>query len=470
MPIPAHVVLALGETIRMQALAFDQHGEEIEGASISWQPVGNQSGTVTSRGVFRAGFATGIYQDVLVVTARAPTGMTPGVVRATASVTIADLSGRLQPTGVRIFPQTAEVEPKETLRLLALAVDANGVAIPNMRFKWEMVEPLAGSISQDARLTASSNIGQFPGAVRVTLLSDGKQVEEPIRAIMDVRVVDPSSFSRRVTAAVLPQVISIRPGEDIKYTSIVLDRKGNQLYPRETRWEILDDGAGSLSADGRFRAGQQPGIFTDAVRVSMVLADIEEPVQALGTVIIVDVSPRALPQATRVTIFPEVIILSPGESAQASIIGLGQDPAATDIRWSLNPPNVGEVSQFVIVTANDFPGVYEDAIRAEVTQETDTGSVTHEVSATLIIRDNLKTVDITPSAASTASGQRVQFRAVAYDNNGIVLPDAFFRWSVADRSVGTIDANGVFTPKGPVGKYPGMVHVEAGQRMPASSP
>ena len=202
----------------------------------------------------------------------------------------------------------------------------------------------------------------------------------------------------------------------------------------------------------------------------MVLADIEEPVQALGTVIIVDVSPRALPQATRVTIFPEVIILSPGETAQASIIGLGQDPAAADIRWSLNPPNVGEVSQFVIVTANDFPGVYEDAIRAEVTQETDTGSVTHEVSATLIIRDNLKTVDITPSAASTASGQRVQFRAVAYDNNGIVLPDAFFRWSVADRSVGTIDANGVFTPKGPVGKYPGMVHVEAGQRMPASSP
>ena len=455
LPVPGNLLLAPGETIRMQALAFDQVGREIKGAGISWQAADQRSGSISTRGVFRAGFAKGTYDDVLVVTARAPTGMTPGLVRATVSVTVEDLGRQRKPAAVRIFPLTAEVEPRETLRLFALAVDPNGVAIPNIKFKWEMLEPLAGSISQDARLTASSNIGRFPGAVRVTLLPDGQRVEEPINAVLDVRVVDPTSFNRRNTAAVLPQVISIRPGEGMRYTSLVLDRNGNQLNPRQTRWEILDERAGSIASDGRFRAGEEPGIYADAIRASMDMPGVEEPVQALGTIVIVDVSPLALEgiaTPSRVAIFPEVLVLSPGESATASIIGLRQGSAAANILWSLTPPNVGEVSQFVIVTANDLPGVYEDAIHAEVTQETESGPVTVTVSATLIIRDTLNTVEITPKVAATASGQRILFRAVAYDDNGVVLPDVFFRWSVADPSVGTIDVNGAFTAKGPIGK------------------
>ena len=139
----------------------------------------------------------------------------------------------------------------------------------------------------------------------------------------------------------------------------------------------------------------------------------------------------------------------------------------TDIRWSLNPPEVGEVSRFVNVTARDFPGVYEGAIRAVVTVETEAGPVTKEVSATLVIRNSLASVDVTPGVSTLTRGERMQFQALAYDRNRVLLPDVFFRWSLADSSVGTIDRNGLFTAKGEIGEYPGVIRVEAVQRLRA---
>ena len=110
-------------------------------------------------------------------------------------------------------------------------------------------------------------------------------------------------------------------------------------------------------------------------------------------------------------------------------------------------------------------GSYEGAIRAEVQLRTEDGPVTQEVSATLVIRDSLATTEITPGVATLASGEEIQFRAAAYDENGIVVPDAFFRWSLTDDTVGSIDSNGVFTAKGLIGEYPGVVLVEAIQRL-----
>jgi len=122
---------------------------------------------------------------------------------------------------------------------------------------------------------------------------------------------------------------------------------------------------------------------------------------------------------------------------------------------------VGEVSQFVNVTAHDFPGIYEGAIHAEVTIQTDNGPVTQEVSATLVIRDALASVQITPQAASLARGEKMQFQALAYDRNNVMLPDVFFKWKVADPAVGSIDANGLFMAKGLPGLYSGVVQVQA---------
>ena len=397
--------------------------------------------------------------------------MGPGAVQATANITIAELTGKLRPTGIRVFPDTAEVDPRESVHLVALAVDANGVAIPNMKFDWEILEPLAGSIAGDGRLTAGESVGTFPGAIRVTLIPEPNDSGGAITTSVDVRVVDPDSVGRGIFATVLPQVISLIPKKQIKFTSMVMDRRGNQMSPSSQRWEVLDPRVGVISEGGRLVAGEQPGIYPNSVRVSMVVPDVEDEVVAMGTVIIVEVAPPPGPEPrelARVAIFPDRVVLSPGESTRVSIVGLSGDiqrmPDA-NIRWSLVPPEVAEVSQFVTVTAHNFPGIYEGAIRAEVQLRTEEGLVTQEVSATLVIRDSLATAEVTPGVATLANGEKVQFRAAAYDKNGIVVPDAFFRWSVTDETVGSIDPNGVFTAKGPLGEYPGVVLVEAIQRL-----
>ena len=185
--------------------------------------------------------------------------------------------------------------------------------------------------------------------------------------------------------------------------------------------------------------------------------------QAGADVVIVE---TGAPRLTRAQPVPAHVVLSPGESTRVSIISQNGDlrSSTANIRWSLDPPEVGEVSQFVNVTANDFPGQYEGAIRAEVTLETDEGPVTQEVSANLIIRGPLTRVEVVPPVATLPRGEKIGFRAVAYDENGILLPDAFFRWSIADPAAGKIDSSGLFTAEGRIGEYPGAVQVEAVQR------
>ena len=121
------------------------------------------------------------------------------------SVTIQDFAGRLQPSDIRVFPEVAEVEPDETVQLLAMAVDANGVVIPNRKINWEILRPIAGSISQDGRFTAGTAIGEFSQTIRVTMVDDGAQDQPAITTGLDVRVLDPAGESSQVSAAALPR-------------------------------------------------------------------------------------------------------------------------------------------------------------------------------------------------------------------------------------------------------------------------
>ena len=472
-PVPGHFTISPGETISLSGIAFDQEGRELDAASIRWQVADPNVGTITPSGVFRAGFTTGTFDQALVVTARSPEGMEVGIVQAATSVTVEEFDRQLVPVNIVFFPEIVEVAATESLLLTALAVDANGVVIPDMDFKWEVLKPLAGSISGGNRLTATSNIGTFADAVKVTLIQTEEAGEVPISASLDVTVLDLENVADRIVASVLPGVISLRPGEQIRFTTLFLDSKGNQITPVEPVWEILDNQAGTIDQRGRFTAAESPEIYVDVVRVTAGLPDTNETLIATATVAIVDVSPPAAvaPESFRVEIFPARVVLSPGESTRVTIISLDGDVqflSTANIDWSLNPPEVAAVSQFVNVTAHDFPGVYEDAIRAQVTVQTENGPVIKEVRSTLIIRDVLDSVEVTPQIATAARGDKVQFRAVARDRNGVLVPDVTFRWKVSNPeegpAVGTIDAGGLFTVQGPPGNYPGAVQVEAVQR------
>ena len=78
--------------------------------AFSWQVLDSNAGTVTPGGVFRAGFTEGDFNDALVVTARAPVELGPGLVQAIATVTVKEFLGQLQPAVIRVFPEMVDVE------------------------------------------------------------------------------------------------------------------------------------------------------------------------------------------------------------------------------------------------------------------------------------------------------------------------------------------------------------------------
>ena len=310
-----------GEAIKLNVVAFDQNGRELKEVDISWQALDPRAGSISRSGVFRASFTKDTFSNVLVVTAQPPSGSKlGGAVQATASVTVQEFTGRQEPTGIRVFPQAPELAPREALFLTALAVDANGVAIPDIKFRWEMLKPSAGSISQGNRLTASANVGTYPDAVRVSLVPRGEGLGATISTLLDVQVLDPGSAAHRYSGTVLPQVRSLRPKEHMRFTALIIDRRGNLISPIDPQWEVLDPRAGAISRQGLFTAGEEPSIYRDAIRVSMGIGGVEDRVVAKATVAIVDLSASlgagARETLPSVAIFPEQVVLSPGESAQ----------------------------------------------------------------------------------------------------------------------------------------------------------
>ena len=107
-------------------------------------------------------------------------------------------------------------------------------------------------------------------------------------------MVDPAAARRllRITATILPQVISLRPKEQIRhFSTMVLDRRGNLISHGDARWEVLDGRAGVITQRGHFTAGEEPRVYPAAIGVSTRVEGLDEDVRATATVIVVDVTP-----------------------------------------------------------------------------------------------------------------------------------------------------------------------------------
>ncbi len=214
-PVPHQIALFPGETTRFSAFLYDQHGREIEGAPLTWQVVDPRVGTITSRGVFRTGFTTGIFPNSIVVTAGVPAGSQGGVVRGEASIIIIEPTDRLIPASIRALPQPVVVEPGESVQIVALAVDINGALIGGVELQWVMTEPQAGTISETGLFTAKEAKGTYSDAILVIVRPKEGIELPPVRTTIEVRIVGPAEMVDQITTMILPQAISLRPEEDV---------------------------------------------------------------------------------------------------------------------------------------------------------------------------------------------------------------------------------------------------------------
>ena len=78
-------------------------------------------------------------------------------------------------------------------------------------------------------------------------------------------------------------------GDRLVFSAIAFDTSGRTLADVEMRWRMKDNLAGTISTTGVFHAGAQPGIFTNAVEVSVTQVVGQEVVelQSLASISII---------------------------------------------------------------------------------------------------------------------------------------------------------------------------------------
>ena len=468
-PIPGSIVLRPGETTIFGAIAFDQFGGEIPGPEFQWSVQDQSAGTITPTGIFQAGNEEGVFVGAVVVRAIPPPGFASGTAQGSVDVVVSSDSSERIPTSMRLFPSVPETGPSQSLFLSAIGMAADGTLLPSNQPRWEMVDERAGEVSTNGRFTAGEFPGSYPRAILVKL-SAGREGSE-ITALMDVLITEASTSGGDFSLAILPQAVSLTLGQEFFFNAVALDlRNGKRLDELEVKWSVLDQAAGNINGDGRFRASSVVGLYADSVEAQVTLPGPSgATVTTRATVALVDSSDppgRSNPQGL-LSLFPTRVVLSPGDSTKLGIVGVDADGrrlAGADVEWLLDPA-LGNITKSARLTAGESPGLHRDAIQAIVSIGQDGQVTTRRISADLIIRGPLARVVVRPASVRVNQGGLVSFFASAQDAAGTFLPDVTYEWSMAEPAAGTIDSSGTFAAGQGVGNHPNAVRVVAVERI-----
>ncbi|MFO8088369.1 MAG: Ig-like domain-containing protein [Desulfatiglandaceae bacterium] len=160
---PESKSLQEGESVRFEAAAFDEDGERLVDATISWSVEGD-AGTIDSAGTF-----TAVQEGEAKVVASTED------IFGHATVTVTPLPPKL--ARIKIDPQEASVEVGDSLKLEAVGVSDKNQEMPDVDIAWSM-EGESGSISEEgffeavkpgkAKVEAKS--GEFSATGMITVI------------------------------------------------------------------------------------------------------------------------------------------------------------------------------------------------------------------------------------------------------------------------------------------------------------
>ncbi len=232
---PAAAAIAVGDTLRLSAQAFDSAGRPLDDVRIRWFQAGGQfEGTVDSTGLATAGAVGALRVTVLA----SPKG---GGRPKTAFAVITIVPGPA--ATVALDPGPDRMYVGQELAVTARVADAEG----NLRH-----DPVAWSSDQPGIVRVSST--GLLGAVR------------PGRAIVTARAGSATATLRIAvaanpvaTVAIQPATATVRTGDVVRLTLDARDRAGARVSGVLPDW-FVGPGAAQVEGDGAFVASE-PGTY-----------------------------------------------------------------------------------------------------------------------------------------------------------------------------------------------------------------
>ena len=218
---PAAVELnALGATRQLTAQVLDQNGQPMAGATVTWA-----SGAAGVATVNAAGLVTAAGNGTATITA------TAGGVSGTATVTV-----RQEVSTVAVSPAADTLVEGDTLRLAAMASDANGHAMAGEVFAWSSTDTLVARVD-DAGLVA----GVGAGEAQVTATSSGVTGS----AALVVEVPAPT------TVTLTPDTVELAAlGDTVRLVAEVRDQIGRAVEGEAVSWSSGDTLVATVDSTG----------------------------------------------------------------------------------------------------------------------------------------------------------------------------------------------------------------------------
>ena len=401
---PSSPTVQAGGTQQMTASASDANGNPVPGAAFAWTSSNTQVATVDAAGVVRAAAA-----GVSYVTA------TSGGRTATATLTVTAAPVVQAPVAsVSVSPATASLTVGGSAGLDAVARDAAGAVLTGRVVTWTSSNPAVAAVSASGAVTAVA-----AGSATVTATVEGKTGTAAVA--VTAAVVTPAPVA---TVSVTPGSAALVVGGGALLSASARDAAGNALTGRAVAWSTSNAAVATVSASGMVTG------------VAAGSATITATVEGKTGTASVTVSADPATTATRISVSPRADTLGAiGAATQLRATVLSAAGSAiTDaaVSWSSLSAGVAAVDASGRVTA-----------RAAGTARIVAASGPLADTATVVVRQVVASVAVSPSAPVVQEGATQQVSATARDANGNDIAGAAFTWTSSNTAAATVNGSGL---------------------------
>ena len=303
------VMLEVGDTHQLMAVARTSDGTMIGGVTLAWSSDDNEVATVDSTGLVSA-VGAGM-ADI--------TAMTEETTSEPVTVTVAELPPVVD--RVTVEPSTASIEEGETRRFTAKAYTSDNEVISGKTFTWTSSRPSVATISSSGLAR-----GVSVGTTTIEATVDGKSDTARLT------VTEPPPVVNRVTVS--PSTASIEEGKTRRFTARAYTSDDEVISGKTFRWTSSRTSVATISSSGLAR-GVNAGTTTirasvDGKSDTAVLTVTEPP-----------------PVVARVTVSPSTASIEEGETRRFTARAFDSDNVritGKTFRWTSSNTTVATVS------------------------------------------------------------------------------------------------------------------------------
>lgn|GEM_PF-1072395 len=349
-----------GQIFQMRATAFDEEGFPIPDVQIRWYLLEKELGIINIIGQLRVDGEEGLYEQGIMV--RATWQNVTKI--AYADIRVIDSE---EPEGVLnlgIVGRQVRLPVGERYKFEAVATNGAGDIAGNAQVRWYLNDPIAGLIDNEGNFVAGSVPGVYSEAIVVEAVipsGDGFTLATDFASVI---VQGGASIGRLNAISVKPGRVKVGVGGRTTFIVEAVDSKGNRARNVTWWWSALNEKVGTITPLGAFTAGGSPGVYPEALRVT-VEQQIEDETLVLTKAVDVTITGTL----DYLVIEPNKATVTTGRTVEFSVTAYDENGVTLQgllVLWSVDDVTVGEIEPTGTFTAGSRVGEFHDVVKATV--------------------------------------------------------------------------------------------------------